>query len=1157
MKKNAHGDNSAQLLSNFKYTGSRFVKSALCALCLSPMFAASVYSQNARVNITANKLQTKDVIRQIERLTDYLFVYNTKKINLARRISINAKGMTVAEVLSRIFKGTGIIYAVEGNNIMLMKSDEGKSGTGIRYDEAMPSRGKRTVKGTVRDGSGEPIIGATISEKGTANKTVTDIDGNYTMQVDDNAMLCVTYIGYNPMEARVDNRQSLDITLREDTKALDEVVVVGFGTQKKANLTGAVGQVQMDKVLGDRPVTSLGSALQGAISGFTASSSAVPGGGNSWNIRGLESINGGAPLVLVDNVVYNDLNLLNPADIESVSVLKDASSAAIYGARASFGVVLITTKKAKKNERLSISYNNNFAVSNVMNLPELASPSDFINTLKDGGYTSLWSGQNLDVYSELLADYSANPGAYPNGWTEVNGTKYFMKENRVLQSMFETSWKQTHNVSAQGGSERIKYRLSLGYTNEDGVLVTDHDFFTRTNVTGYVSGDITSWLTTSLDMQYSHGNKLYPYVDGSSEISNLWRTDLPSYTPMGTLPYGAGDEEYTVGIPANVIRLSKPKQTISDNTRILSRTSVKPFDGFEAVLEYSYQAGFQDAESYANLFKVHQGLTESIKPSTAMTPFTLVKSSTKYTTINAFATYNKTFAEAHNVSLLAGYNQEKSDYRYQYSQAYNMISNELPSLSGTDGTTPAKTYDAYTQYGLRSGFFRASYNYRQRYFVEMNGRYDLSSKFPKDYRGGFFPSVSAGWNIANEAFMKDAAPLVSTLKLRGSYGTLGNQNIGTYSYFSKMDVTNAGWIYEEKIPKTLGMPNMVRANFTWEKVRSINGGIDFGFLNNRLTGSFDIYRRNTIGMLGPSEELPSVAGATAPLHNAADLKSTGWELSLSWRDKVGDVNYGVSFNLYDSRSYITKYKNETGLLSTYRVGQEIGEIWGYVTDGFYTADDFNADGTLKEGVVRINGVTSHVGDIKYKNLRDDEKSTGVIDTGDNTIANPGDRKVIGNSRARLQYGLNGYVNWKGLALSVILQGVGKRDAWIGGEITFPMSSQYGTVYKHQVGKIWTEDNPNAFYGRIYENAGSSQGANQRTSDKFLYNAAYLRVKNVTLSYSVPAKLFRSLPLKGLKAFVSAENLLTFDHLPSGIDPENLTWTYPYARTISFGININL
>ena len=1015
-----------------------------------------------------------------------------------------------------------------------------------------------TIKGVVKDASGEPIIGANILVEGTTNGTVTDLDGNFTLNVSKGAILKITYIGYADQTITITNKKKLSIILKEDSEALEEVVVVGFGAQKKENLTGAVQAVKMDKVLGDRPVTSLGAALQGAIPGFTASSSATPGGDNNWNIRGANSINGGSPLILVDNVVYNDLNLLNPSDIESVSVLKDASSAAIYGARASFGVILITTKKAKKNESLTINYNNNFAFSKVSDIVEPATPMDFIRTLKEGGYTSLWSGQNIDTYMDYLGKYNQNPGDYPNGWVSDNGTKYFLRQNDIYGEMFETGWKQTHNLSAQGGSERIKYRLSMGYTDEDGIMVTGKDSFSRTNVTGYVSGDITSWLTTSLDMSYSHGNKAYPHLDPSSEISNLWHTNFPSYHPVGTLPYGEDGPEYPVATPANIVNLANVQETNTDNTRILSRTVLSPLKGLQAVLEYSFQAGFHDTESYDNFFELHQGLAESIKPSTTTNPFKQQKNSIKYTTLNAFVNYTHTFAKKHNVYALAGFNQEESKARNLTAIAYNMISNELPSLSGSDGSTPPKVSDSYNDYSLRSGFFRATYNYDHRYFFEFNGRYDLSSKFPKDYRGGFFPSYSAAWNIGNEKFMKKASSFLSQLKIRASYGKLGNQSIANYSYYPTLGVVNAPWLYLGSRPMTLSAPNMVRANFGWEEVESINGGIDFGFFKNRLTGSFDIYRRNTNGMLGPAEQLPLIAGAAAPQQNAADLKSTGWELSMNWKDVIGKVNYGIGFNIYDSKSTITRYKNETGLLSApYYEGQELGEIWGFITDGFYTADDFNSDGTLKDGVTRINGVLSHEGDIKFKNLLDDDHSTNVIDQGDNTVSNPGDRKIIGNNRPRFQYAVNGFLNWKGLGCSFILQGVGKRDAWIGGDITFPMPGMWSTVYQHQVGKIWTKDNPNAFYGRIYENGSSSQGSNQRVSDKFLYNGSYLRVKNITLSYTIPQRFVNVLHIRNLKAFVSCENLFTFDHLPKGIDPENLSWNYPYSKTISFGVNFNL
>lgn len=1119
-----------------------------CILAFAIWFnlqAESVFSQTTVVSIRANQTSVENVLRAIEKQSGRYCVYNSKLINADRMVDIDLENCSIEEALDKLFKGTKVKYEINERHIIISPAS-----TSIQQI--------KKISGHVLDDKGESIIGANIIVKGKPGQgAITNINGNFTIELPQgDVTLVVSYIGYTTQEVKVGNKSTLKIILKEDSETLDEVVVVGFSTQKKANVTGAVAQVSMDKALGDRPVTSLGAALQGAMSGFNASSGAQPGAGNTFNIRGLESINGGAPLILVDNVVFNDLYLLNPADIESVSILKDASSAAIYGARASFGVVLITTKKAKKNERLSINYNNNFAVSKVNNLLELASPIEMISTLQAGGYTSVWSGQNIETWMKLLNEYKANPSLYPKGWTEVNGTKYFLRENNIIKDMFENSWKQTHNISAQGGSEKIKYRLSAAYTKQDGILVTDKDAFTRYNISSHVSGDITKWLTTSLDFNYSRGEKSFPITDGSSEL-RIWPTNTPSYHPVGNLPYGNDGAEYPVMTPENIIRLTNAENTATDNTRVLSRTNVKIIKGLEAVLEYSYQVGNSDYEAYYNLFEVHQGLAESIKPSTAKTPFTRHTSSTRYSTLNAFATYNATFGNDHNVSAIAGYNQEENHYRYLYGQAYNMISNELPSLSGSTGETPSKTSDAYTDYGLRSGFFRASYNYAQKYFLEANGRYDLSSKFPKDYRSGFFPSVSVGWGIHNEKFMEDTRNVLSNLKLRGSYGTLGNQNIGAYGYFASMGVATANWISEGMRPTTLTPPGMVRANYTWEKVTTVNGGLDFGFINNRLTGTLDVYRRDTKGMLGPGEDLPAVGGATALQQNAADMKTIGFEFGLNWRDQIGEINYGIGFNIYDSKSKITRYKNENKLLSSYYVGQEIGEIWGYLTDGFYTADDFDVNGALKEGVVSINGVTSHVGDIKYKNLRDDENYINSITSGDNTFDNPGDRVVIGNNRARWQYGANGFVQWKGFNFSFILQGVGKRDAWIGGDINFPMASQYGTLYKHQVGQIWTEDNPNAFYGRIYENAGSSQGANQRTCDKFLYNAAYMRIKNLTLSYTFPIQLIQKMYLKGLKVFISGEDLFTFDHLPAGIDPENLGWNYPHASTVSFGMNFTL
>lgn len=455
----------------------------------------------------------------------------------------------------------------------------------------------------------------------------------------------------------------------------------------------------------------------------------------------------------------------------------------------------------------------------------------------------------------------------------------------------------------------------------------------------------------------------------------------------------------------------------------------------------------------------------------------------------------------------------------------------------------------------------------------MNGRYDGSSKFPKSSRFGFFPSVSAGWQIAQEKFMESTRNWLDGLKIRASYGVIGNQNVNPYTFTPTMSVSNksTSWIIDNTYVTSISsLPALVSQNFTWEKVGTVNVGLDINLFNNRLNGVFEWYQRNTNGMLAPGVQLPAVVGASAPYQNTADMRTRGWELSLNWRDQIGKVGYRLGFNLSDYKSKITKYDDNatTKLLSSFYPGQVMGEIWGYVADGYYSVDDFEDTSSwkLKEGITSINGYNVRPGDVKFKNLRDDESSTNVITSGDNTFDNPGDRKVIGNTTPRYQYGINLGANYAGFDLNVILQGTGKRDYWISNVLTFPMNgdnfiplfdglSDYWMPKDPDNGD-WTAVNPNAKYPRLYGNRGNS-GSNLRQSDKYLSDASYLRIKNITLSYNLPKKWLSQIFLSQMKAFVSVENVATFTSLPSGIDPERIEWNYPAFRTVSFGINITL
>lgn len=1111
----------------------------------------NVFSQNTKVTINEDKVLTIDEVFDLIRTqTDYSFLYERDLFKNTPKVHLKKGKIEANELLKSIISSKKYKLDLMENNVIV-----------ISETLLMPTIQKHEINGIVVDKDGQPMPGANILEKGTTNGVQSDFDGNFTLLVSNQPVtLVISFIGFKTQEIQATSSGHIKVILEEEAAALDEVVVVGFGTQKKKDLTGAVSQVKMDEVLGSRPVTSLGSALQGTMSGFTTSTSVLPGGDNSFNIRGITSINGGGPLILVDNTVMENLKMLNLNDIESITVLKDASAAAIYGARASFGVVLITTKKGKSNQKPSIRYTNNFSVSKPINILEAASPLETVTALKDMGYDAYWSGQNIDLWLDLLNEYIADPSKYPLGWTEVNGTKYFLKETNVVEDMFESfgGFKSMHNLSIVGGSEKSSYRISFGQLDEDGVLITDKDSYKRTNISSYVSSDVTPWLTTSLDVKYAADDRGYP----NTGSFGLFRTDYPSYHPEGTIPYQG--EEYPVQTPENAIKYGTKQTWKNNNIRLFSHTEIKLIEDLKITFDYSYQQNSQKNRRYNNYFLLQQGLQDALNPSDQNTTFYLANELRTYKTLNLFANYNKSFKNVHNFESLVGFNQEERNYESHWSRSFLQISNEQPSLGGTTGATPPETDDAYDRYTLRGAFGRLSYNYKEKYLVSFNGRYDLSSKFPDGYRNGFFPSVSAGWVISREPFFKPVENTLSFFKIRGSLGSLGNQNIGNYGFLATMNPFNANWINNDQQPTSLTTPGLVRSNYTWEKVESLNGGVDFGAFRNRLTGAFEIFKRQTIGMLAPGLDFPAVAGAPAPLQNAADLKTTGWELTLNWKGgNTEKLSYGLGVVISDSKAVITKYRNEnnalmiggSGGLNNYYIGMEIGEIWGYETDGFYTASDFNSDGTLKEEVVRINGIISHEGDIKYKNLRDSETSVNTIDAGENTLENSGDRRIIGNTTPRYSYGFNGFLDYKNFSFSFILQGVAKRNLWVGGDVMFPHSGYFSTLQSHQL-DYWTPENTNAYYGRIYANTQEAHGVNQRVQTKFLQDASYLRVKNVTLSYKLPKNVIEKLGLGELSIFYSGENLFTFTNLVQGVDPESTAWSYPNYTTSSIGINVN-
>lgn len=1043
----------------------------------------------------------------------------------------------------------------------------------------------KKITGNVTNTAGEPIIGATVLEKGnTTNGTITDIDGNFTINLPANATLSISYIGYITQEIQVGYQTSFKVVLKDDTKTLDEIIVVGYGSQKKANLTGAVSSVKMDEALGDRPLLNAADALQGAVPGlFVSNGGNAPGTSKSFQIRGAYSLgvknsdgtygNTIKPLVLIDNV-EGDIDMINPEDIESINVLKDAASAAIYGARAAGGVILVTTKRPKGASRFELNYNNNFAFGKAVNLPKQAPLMDYLQAYLDCGYSdAYWSlgSPSVSKWMEYLTAYQKDPSSFNTVgdgiYVDESGVPYYLNEKDLYKNFMETSFQMTHNISASGGTDKLRYRISGGYNSNDGVLISDRDKFERMNVNSFISADVTKWFTQEITMSYAHSLQTSP-----EGMGGVYNTRLVSYYPEGELPASVNtlaDEDLPLFTPRNQILYSNPVNNKNDNPRIFLKSILKPLKGLEAVFEYTFDKNIYDYHWYTGQYDyttIQGGSSKSFVDDYLRK----YKQHTNYNSINVYATYNKDFGN-HHFKVMAGFNQESSYQETLDTYSYNQAVLDVPAMSSGTGTI--KATDSYSEYAIRGGFFRVNYNYLDKYLLEVNGRYDGSSKFPKSSRFGFFPSVSAGWQIAQERFMNSTRHWLDGLKLRASYGVIGNQNINPYTFTPSMSVNNkaTSWIIDDTYVTSISsLPALVSQNFTWEKVGTINVGLDVNLFNNRLSGVFEWYQRNTNGMLAPGVQLPAVVGASAPYQNTADMRTRGWELSLNWRDQIGKVGYRIGFNLSDYKSEIIKYDDNaaTKLLSSYYPGQTLGEIWGYVVDGYYTVDDFvdTSSWQLKEGVTSINGYNVRPGDVKFKNLRDDDTSTNVITSGDNTFDNPGDRKVIGNTTPRYQYGINLGMNYAGFDLNVILQGTGKRDYWISNVLTFPMNgdnfvplfeglSDYWMPKDPDNGD-WSAVNPNAKYPRIYGNRGNS-GSNLRQSDKYLSDASYLRIKNITLSYKLPKKWVNQIFLNQMKAFVSIENVATFTSLPSGIDPERIEWNYPAFRTVSFGVNITL
>lgn len=1034
--------------------------------------------------------------------------------------------------------------------------------SGVDAVQAVAQNGK-TVTGVVMDNFG-PVPGANVIVKGTTNGVITDMDGRFTLSdVPDNAVLQVSFIGYVTQEIKVTGKNSFEVTLNEDAKALEEVVVVGYGTQKKVNLTGSIGQVD-SKVLEARPITSTSSALQGAIPNLQVTNqSGEPGQSAALNVRGTTSINGGSPLVLVDGVEMS-LDLVNPNDIANVTVLKDAAASAIYGVRAAFGVVLVTTKNPTKSEKVTVNYSGNFSFAKPSILPDFVdSQSLYAEWMNEacvkGNIATKFRIENIDKMKAYEADPNNNPE-----YEVVNGAlNYYGYANFKDIMVKNVSPTQRHNLNISGGSEKTRFYTSVGYLNQEGLYKVGDDNFKQLNTRLNVENQATQWLKFGFKTLYNYSTQDKPFVYDSKDV---WKRVVYT-TPTEYVKSWTKDSRYPeLDKFDGMFAENNAYQLLRDGGRdkydrhdiwLTASADLDILKGWKAHVDFNYNLNYKKSSSHSKPIKFFDSSFNETYGRTATNYYKMTNQNTSYYSFNAYTEYERTFAEKHYLKAMIGFNQELTKYSTFSGQRNDILNESLPSLSLGSGIHTTEQ-DGY-EWALRGGFFRLNYIFNDRYLIEANARYDGTSRFPSDNRFVLVPSFSAAWRISEEPFMMSTRSWLDNLKLRASYGVLGNQMIsskdwkGNTKYYPYIPFMSNGtselWLFGNEYATTINPGNLVSADLTWEKVSTVNAGIDFTLFNQRFNASFDYYVRTTSDMLIKAT-YPDVLGTTAPPANSAELKTRGWELSLSWKDRVGkDFSYEVGFILSDSQAEVTEYINKSGDITTYYVGHKIGEIWGYKTAGLFQSDAEVAEWYDQSA---ISNVAWGAGDVKFVDLNDNKK----IDKGGETLDNPGDMTIIGNTTPRYQYSISANLSYKDFYLNLFMQGVGKRDFWPGDEAFWPAATQYYNLQKWQYEESWTPENPGAYFP--IARATDSRNRNVKT-DRYLQDASYLRMKNITLGWNLPKEWIRKIYLTNASVYVSGENLFEFTSIKGPYDPEaargNGVMLYPFMRTYSFGINL--
>ena len=1061
------------------------------------------------------------------------------------------------------------------------------------------SQANTAATGTVLDENSSPLVGVTVLAINAADTSQNDITstnaegifrfsgltGNRTYH------FRFTHVGYEAHSINnfiIKQGENNSMLVRMQTAAsakLEDVVVIGYGTQQKVNLTGAVNQIRGDDFR-DRPVTNISSMLQGAIPNLNIRmDGGVPGQMGSLNVRGLTSISSGSnpPLVLIDGIP-GTLDRLSPEEIQSITVLKDASSAAVYGARGAFGVVLVTTKSGSSG-KTAIRYNNSFGFATpTVSTDFMTNGYDWMS-LHDralahvGGY----SGYTEADYAELLARRNDKVEDPSRPWVTVqnrNGRdQYVYYGNYDWWDIMFNKWQgiTNHNLNISGGGEKVTFMINGNLKGMDGIMRIQPDKYKSNTVRSKVTAKLYPWLKVSNNTNFY--NSTYDYYGreggGNANFIHINVHGSPAYAPInpdGTASYRTGLNNYDIGdgIFAMLVDGKTKGAERKYELTTINEFTLTPVKNLNIIGNYSYSL-YTDPSFYRQVpakYSLTPGVVE-ITPKYSIDQLSEDQQFNQVHVYNLYGDYSKSLNGVHNFKLMVGYNREIHRAKKITARRMDMSSEDLNDLNL--GTGDQFVFGGSSNYALEGYFYRFNYDYKGKYLLEANGRYDGSSRFPDGQRYGFFPSASAGWRVSEENFFSPLKDVVNEFKIRGSVGQLGNQNVSSpYPYVLTMSPGTMAYILDGERARYYNDPNPVSGDLTWERVTSYNLGVDVGMFSNRLTISYDQYIRDTKGMLSEGLDLPNVYGAGAPLMNVADLRTKGFEVSLQWRDMVmaggKPLRYNIGANLSDNSSVITKIMNDTKQTFSLYEGKKYGEIWGYITDGYFRTDaeakTYPVDQSWLNKVRIDNNIPIRAGDLRWVDLDGDNK----ISAGANTIFDPGDQRVIGNTTPRYQYAFNAGVNWRNFDLSVFFQGLGKMDYYPGNNADRfwgPYSRPYFSfIPKDFESQIWSPENPNAYFPTLMAYVALNANNELRaTNNKYLQDLAYLRLKNVSLGYMLPTSLTKRVKVNAFRVFISGENMFTWTKLKTKyIDPEQMMAdgngrVYPFSKTYSVGFDI--